>query len=68
VRARMDGDRILLEVVGRSGADLSLELFTANERRGLLEEVLGHGLELLIEGAGQQPADHDGDAVPGPVT
>jgi exopolyphosphatase / guanosine-5'-triphosphate,3'-diphosphate pyrophosphatase len=65
VRARMDGDRILLEVVGRSGADLSLELFTANERRGLLEEVLGRGVELLIEGAGQQPADHDGDAVPG---
>jgi exopolyphosphatase/guanosine-5'-triphosphate,3'-diphosphate pyrophosphatase len=41
VRVRdADGD-LVVEVRGGRGADLSLELFTAFERRGLLEAVLG---------------------------
>ena len=35
----VDGD-LVVDVVGLPGADLSLELFTAVERRGLLEDVL----------------------------
>lgn len=42
-----DGDPLVIEVTGRPGADLALELFTARERRGLLEEVLGRSVELI---------------------
>lgn len=34
-------DGIVIEVLGQPGADLSLELFTADERKGLLQDVLG---------------------------
>ena len=30
-----------------AGADLNLELYTANERKGLLEEVLGRKVEVM---------------------
>jgi exopolyphosphatase/guanosine-5'-triphosphate,3'-diphosphate pyrophosphatase len=36
-----DAGTVVLEVSGEPGADLSLEVFTALERKGLLEEVLG---------------------------
>jgi exopolyphosphatase/guanosine-5'-triphosphate,3'-diphosphate pyrophosphatase len=41
VGVRPEGGQVVVEAVGRPGADLSLELFTANDRKGLLEEVLG---------------------------
>jgi exopolyphosphatase / guanosine-5'-triphosphate,3'-diphosphate pyrophosphatase len=47
VSARLTDEAIVLEVHGRRGADLSLELFTATERRGLLEEVLGHPVTVV---------------------
>ena len=46
VRADLDDDDIVLEVSGDPGADLSLEVFTAVERRGLLEEVLGRRIRV----------------------
>jgi len=39
-------DPIVLEIHGRPGADLSLELYSADERKGLLEEVLGHAVRI----------------------
>jgi exopolyphosphatase/guanosine-5'-triphosphate,3'-diphosphate pyrophosphatase len=41
VHVRERGDDLVVEVRGVPDADLALELFTAVERRGLLEEVLG---------------------------
>ncbi len=40
VRVREADADLVVEVIGAPGADLALELFTAVERRGLLEEVL----------------------------
>lgn len=41
-RVREGGDRrLVIEVLPVDGADTSLELYTANERKGLLSEVLG---------------------------
>ena len=39
-------DGIVIEVTGESGADLSLELFTAVERKGLLEDVLSQRVKV----------------------
>jgi exopolyphosphatase/guanosine-5'-triphosphate,3'-diphosphate pyrophosphatase len=41
VRCRRDDENLVIEAVPVPRADLSLELYTANERKGLLEEVLG---------------------------
>jgi hypothetical protein len=39
IEVRPDGKAVLFVVRGQPGADISLELFTALERKGLLEEV-----------------------------
>jgi exopolyphosphatase/guanosine-5'-triphosphate,3'-diphosphate pyrophosphatase len=54
-----DGD-IVVEVLGVPDADLALELFTAVERRGLLEEVLGRDVRF-------EEAVQVGEAVPSPA-
>ena len=41
VIAQMRNDRLVIEAVAKRGKELSLELYTANERSDLLEEVLG---------------------------
>ena len=41
VKVATTAERVVITAVGRKGADLSLELYAANERRGLLEEVVG---------------------------
>ncbi len=46
VGARPEGKAVVLEVSGDPGADLSLEVFTATERKGLLEEVLGRPVRI----------------------
>jgi exopolyphosphatase/guanosine-5'-triphosphate,3'-diphosphate pyrophosphatase len=46
VRARGAGDDIVIEVTAAPGADLSLELFTVAERKGLLEDVLGRRVKV----------------------
>jgi exopolyphosphatase/guanosine-5'-triphosphate,3'-diphosphate pyrophosphatase len=46
VRARADGDDIVIEVRGAPGADLSLEVFTAMERKDLLEDVLERAIRV----------------------
>ena len=37
----MDEGRVVIELVPADGADVELELFAADQRRDLLEEVLG---------------------------
>jgi exopolyphosphatase/guanosine-5'-triphosphate,3'-diphosphate pyrophosphatase len=39
--AQMRNDRLVIEAVAKRGKEISLELYTANERSDLLEEVLG---------------------------
>jgi hypothetical protein len=46
IRARDADGVIALDVVGVDGADLSLELFTAIERKDLLEEVLDRRVKI----------------------
>ena len=41
VAARLDDDDVVIEVTPVDGADISLELYTAMERKALLEDVLG---------------------------
>jgi exopolyphosphatase/guanosine-5'-triphosphate,3'-diphosphate pyrophosphatase len=41
VTAHMRRDRLVIEAASKRGKEISLELYTANERSGLLEEVLG---------------------------
>ena len=41
VMAQMRNDRLVVEAVAKRGKEISLELYTANERSDLLEEVLG---------------------------
>jgi exopolyphosphatase / guanosine-5'-triphosphate,3'-diphosphate pyrophosphatase len=48
VRAHRDGNELVIVAQAAPGTDLSLELYTANERRGLLEATLG--VPLRIEG------------------
>ncbi|HEX9259886.1 MAG TPA: hypothetical protein VF855_10155, partial [Acidimicrobiales bacterium] len=48
VDAVADDDEVEVQVVPSSaGADLTLELYTANERKGLLEEVLGRRVRVV---------------------
>jgi exopolyphosphatase/guanosine-5'-triphosphate,3'-diphosphate pyrophosphatase len=49
VRVRGDGTGLVIVAQAAPGADLSLELYTANERRGLLEATLE--VPLRVEGA-----------------
>jgi exopolyphosphatase / guanosine-5'-triphosphate,3'-diphosphate pyrophosphatase len=46
VRAELDTDRVILHVESADGADTSLELYAANERKDLLELVLHRRVEL----------------------
>jgi hypothetical protein len=39
--AQMRNDRLVVEAVAKPRKEISLELYTANERSDLLEEVLG---------------------------
>lgn len=41
VMAQMRNDRLVIQAVAERGKEVSLELYTANERSDLLEEVLG---------------------------
>jgi exopolyphosphatase / guanosine-5'-triphosphate,3'-diphosphate pyrophosphatase len=47
VRVTEVDDAMVIEVAGRPEADLSLELFTATERKDLLEEVLGRSVRVV---------------------
>ena len=47
VRAEIQSRRIVVFATPRPGADVSLELYAANERKDLLERVIGRRVELL---------------------
>jgi exopolyphosphatase / guanosine-5'-triphosphate,3'-diphosphate pyrophosphatase len=47
VMAQMRNDRLVVEAVGKRGKEISLELYTANERSDLLEEVLGQRVAIV---------------------
>jgi exopolyphosphatase/guanosine-5'-triphosphate,3'-diphosphate pyrophosphatase len=47
VRADVQARRIVVFASPREGADVSLELYAANERKDLLERVVGRRIELL---------------------
>jgi len=47
LRVATDSERITIEVQARTSCDIALELYAANERKGLLEEVAGRRIELL---------------------
>ncbi|HEY5155011.1 MAG TPA: Ppx/GppA phosphatase family protein [Acidimicrobiales bacterium] len=51
LHCRRSGKALVVEVVPRPGADLSLELYTAADRKGLLEEVLGRPVLVVEEGS-----------------
>ena len=47
VMAQMRNDRLVVEAVGKRNKEISLELYTANERSALLEEVLGERVSIV---------------------
>jgi exopolyphosphatase/guanosine-5'-triphosphate,3'-diphosphate pyrophosphatase len=47
LHVRRQGEELAIEVRGRDGVDLSLELYTATERKDLLEQVLDHPLSVV---------------------
>ena len=47
VMAHVRRDRLVVEALGKRGKEISLELYTANERSDLLEEVLGQRVEIV---------------------
>jgi exopolyphosphatase/guanosine-5'-triphosphate,3'-diphosphate pyrophosphatase len=47
VSALQLGDRVVIEAVSKRGKEISLELYTANERSGLLEEVIGRRVDIV---------------------
>jgi exopolyphosphatase/guanosine-5'-triphosphate,3'-diphosphate pyrophosphatase len=46
LRCVEDGDGLRIDVDGEEGADTSVEVWSADERKGLLEEVLGRPVEV----------------------
>jgi exopolyphosphatase/guanosine-5'-triphosphate,3'-diphosphate pyrophosphatase len=48
LHVREDGDSILIEVQPTEGADTSVEVWSAEERKGLLAEVLDRPVELAV--------------------
>ena len=48
VRGPSAGDAVELAVTASEGADVSLELYTAGEVKGLLEQVLGRDVRLAV--------------------
>jgi len=59
VRCSRRGKELVIEAVARPGADLGLELYTANERKGLLEEVLGRPIRIEAVDPGLAAAEPD---------
>jgi len=51
VRSRTDDDRVVIEAVPTVGADVDLEIHTANERASLLGEVADRSVEVVLAGA-----------------
>lgn len=47
LRATRRGRRLLIEAIHRPDVDVSLEVYTAHERSGLLEQVLGMRVDVL---------------------
>ncbi len=47
VMAQVRRDRLVIEAQGKRGKEISLELYTANERSDLLEEVLGQRVDIV---------------------
>jgi exopolyphosphatase/guanosine-5'-triphosphate,3'-diphosphate pyrophosphatase len=47
VRADIKPKRVTLFVAAADGADISLEIYAANERKDLLEEIVGRRVELI---------------------
>jgi exopolyphosphatase/guanosine-5'-triphosphate,3'-diphosphate pyrophosphatase len=47
VMADVRKDRVVIEALGKRGKEISLELYTANERRDLLEEMLHRRVDIL---------------------
>jgi exopolyphosphatase/guanosine-5'-triphosphate,3'-diphosphate pyrophosphatase len=48
VAAQLDADRLVLRMVPVEGSDLELERFSANERTGLLSQVLGRPVRVEV--------------------
>lgn len=48
LRARVVRRRLVVDVVPAAGADVALELYAANERRSLLEEVVGMPVDVRV--------------------
>ena len=47
IRCRDDGEMLVIEAEAVGGADISLELYAAESRRALLEEVLGRTIRVV---------------------
>ncbi len=47
LRAEVRRNRLMIQAVARAGSDLSLEVYTAHERSGLLEHVLAMRVDVL---------------------
>ena len=47
VMAHVRRDRLVIEALAKRGKEISLELYTANERSNLLEEVLGQRVDIV---------------------
>ena len=47
LRATARSNRLLIEAIARNGMDISLEVYTAHQRSGLLEEVLRRRVDVL---------------------
>ena len=47
VMAHVRRDRLVIEALAKRGKEISLELYTANERSNLLEEVLGQPVDIV---------------------
>jgi exopolyphosphatase / guanosine-5'-triphosphate,3'-diphosphate pyrophosphatase len=47
VMAQVRRDRLVIEALGKRGKEISLELYTANERSDLLEEVLDQRVDIV---------------------
>ncbi len=47
VMAQPRGDRVVIEAENKRGKEISLELYTANERSNLLEDVLGQRVSIV---------------------
>ena len=57
LRCRIERRSVSIDVVAVPDADISLEIYTATERRELLEQVLGRRVELVEAEPLSPPAD-----------